>query len=289
MEKIVYVNGDFVKEREAKISVFDRGFLFADGVYEVCSVLDGRLIDNANHLKRLRRSLRELAMPSPASDAEIEAIQNALITQNALEEGCIYLQITRGAADRDFAYPKKSTPSLMLFTQQKNLLHPPQAKTGITVITVPDIRWARRDIKTIGLLAPSMAKQTALNHGADDAWFIENGLVTEGSSNNAFIVTQDDVIRTRQASHAILNGITRTAILALCRQHHYQFEERSFSLEEALEAKEAFISSATTFIWPVIAIDNTPINDGKLGPVAQKLRALYIDHARQKFPTEKTP
>lgn len=184
MSRIVYVNGEYLAEEDAKISVFDRGFLFADAVYEVSAVLKGKLVDNDAHLKRLARSLGELKMTPPATGEEIEAIQMELIRHNSIDEGVIYLQATRGAADRDFAFPKNSIPSLVMFTQKKSLSQNPAADVGITVITVPDIRWKRRDIKTVGLLPASMAKQAALDAGANDAWFVEDGFVNEGSSNN---------------------------------------------------------------------------------------------------------
>ncbi len=280
MSRIVYVNGAFVPEEDAKISVFDRGFLFADGVYEVSSVLDGKLIDNDGHLKRLHRSMDELEMKAPASDEAITAAQQELISRNNVKEGLVYLQVTRGSADRDFAYPPAETPStLVMFTQQKNLLNAPQAENGIKVASIPDIRWKRRDIKTVGLLAPSMGKMQAKKAGADDAWMIEDGFVTEGTSNNAYIITQDNVLVTRHAGHEILNGITRRAILKLAEQTELTIEERPFTLDEAYAAKEAFVTSATTFVWPVVEIDGHTIADGQPGPFAKQLRALYIAEA----------
>ena len=279
MSRIVYVNGEFVPEEEAQVSIFDRGFMFADGVYEVSSILRGKLIDNQGHMTRLRRSLAELDMASPATDDEIEAIQMQLIERNNLEEGLIYLQVTRGAADRDFAYPKDTKPTLVLFSQAKNVLNNPIAKTGISVITVEDIRWGRRDIKTVGLLAPCMAKMEAKAAGADDAWLVEDGSVTEGSSNNAYIVTKDGTIVTRQIGNEILNGITRRAVLALAEEHDYKIEERLFSVEECYDAAEAFVTSATMFVQAVVKIDGKEIGDGKPGPVANKLREYYIEMA----------
>lgn len=279
MSRIVYVNGEFVPEDEARVSVFDRGFMFADGVYEVCSVLRGKLIDNNGHLIRLRRSLSELSMASPASDEEIENIQKQLIELNKLDEGLIYLQVTRGAADRDFAYPKDVKPTLVLFTQAKNVINSPIAEVGISVITVEDIRWARRDIKTVGLLAPCMAKMEAKAAGADDAWLVEGGFVTEGSSNNAYIVTKEGTIVTRHIGNEILNGITRRAVLALAKEHDYNIEERLFSVEECYDAAEAFVTSATMFVQAVVQIDGKPVSDGKPGEVAKKLREYYIEMA----------
>lgn len=279
MSRIVYVNGEFVPEEEAQVSIFDRGFMFADGVYEVSSILRGKLIDNQGHMTRLRRSLSELDMPSPGTDEEIEAIQLELIKRNNLEEGLIYLQVTRGAADRDFAYPKDTKPTLVLFSQAKNVLNNPIAKTGISVITVKDIRWGRRDIKTVGLLAPCMAKMEAKAAGADDAWLVEDGFVTEGSSNNAYIVTKDGTIVTRQIGNEILNGITRRAVLALAAEHDYKIEERLFSVEECYDAAEAFVTSATMFVQAVVKIDGKQIGEGKPGSVANKLREYYIEMA----------
>lgn len=282
MSRTVYVNGEYLPEEEAKISVFDRGFLFADGVYEVSSVLQGKLIDNTAHLARLERSLKELEMPAPVTPEELTAIEKELVRRNNLREGAVYIQVTRGAAERDFAYPKDAKPSLVLFTQEKSLIDSPAAAKGIAVITLPDIRWKRRDIKTVGLLAASMAKQAALNAGANDAWLVEDGYVTEGSSNNAFIVTHDDVIVTRHLGNEILHGITRASILRLAQELDLKIEERAFTPEEAYAAKEAFITSASTFAWPVVKIDGHEIGGGKPGPIAQRLRALYIEEALQK-------
>ena len=279
MSRIVYVNGEFVPEADAKVSVFDRGFIFADGVYEVSSVLRGKLIENTGHLVRLRRSLSELNMSSPATDEEIEAIQKELIERNNLDEGLVYLQVTRGAADRDFAFPKDVAPTLVMFTQAKNILANPIAEKGLSVITVEDIRWRRRDIKTVGLLAPCLAKMQAKAAGADDAWMVEDGFITEGSSNNAYIVTDNGTIVTRQVGHEILNGITRRAVLALAEKHSYKVEERLFSVDECYNAAEAFVTSATMFVQPVVKIDDRQIGDGRPGLVAQQLRELYIGMA----------
>ena len=279
MSRTVYVNGEFVAEENAKISVFDRGFLFADSVYEVSSVLDGQLIDNEGHLKRLHRSLTELGMRAPASDEDIVSAQMELLKRNKLQEGAVYLQATRGTAERDFAIPMDSTPGLVMFTQEKNLRNPPQVKNGISVVSVPDISWKRRDIKTTGLLAQSLAKQTAADAGADDAWMVEEGFVTEGSSNNAFIVDADGKIITRQLGNEILPGITRSAVLSLVKSDNIEFEERSFTIAEAQVAREAFVTSATTFVWPVVAIDGVSIGDGKPGPVASRLREVYVQTA----------
>ncbi len=277
---IVYVNGNYVEAQEAKISIFDRGFLFADGVYEVSTVLDGQLVDNAAHLNRLQRSLNGLKIECPLPLAQIEIIQNELIEKNNLQEGIVYLQISRGPADRDFNFPENPKPSVVLFTQEKNLIHAPKVKTGIHVITIEDIRWKRRDLKTVGLLAQSMAKQSAADQGADDAWMVEDGLVTEGSSNNAFIVRDDGAIITRHLSNEILHGITRKAVLQLAKEENIEIIERAFSVEEAKAAKEAFITSASTFVMPLVKIDEKQINDGKPGALTLRLRDLYIRFAQ---------
>lgn len=279
MSRIVYVNGEYLPEEEAKISVFDRGFLFADGVYEVSSVLAGKLIDNAAHMARLERSLGELKMAPPMPLDEIPPIQREIVERNALDQGTVYMQVTRGAADRDFPFPKGATSSLVIFSQERNLLEDPAAARGISVITLPDIRWQRRDIKAVQLLAPALAKQAALDAGANDAWLVEDGFVTEGSSNNAYIVTLDGTIVTRALSNSILHGITRRAILALAEREGLTVEERSFTPEEAYEAGEAFITSASTFVYPVVDIDGRILGNGVPGPVATKLRQLYIEMA----------
>jgi D-alanine transaminase len=280
MSRIVYVNGDYLPEEEAKISVFDRGFLFSDGVYEVVSVLDGKLIDNPAHMRRLNRSLGELDMATPCSAGEIEEIQKRLVAENSIGQGLVYLQITRGAADRDFLYPENTTPTLVMFTQSKKLLDDPNVEHGIDVITVPDLRWMRRDIKTIGLLYPCMAKMIAKDAGAKDAWMLDSdGNITEGTSNNAWIITREGTIVTRHLSNDILHGITRKAVMALAEQRGYQVEQRPFTPAEAYVAAEAFITSATTFVMPVVKIDDATIGDGLPGEMAGKLREIYIDMA----------
>jgi D-alanine transaminase len=282
MSRTFYVNGDFVAEADAKISVLDRGFLFADAVYEVSTVLMGKLIDNRAHLKRLARSLAELSMAPPCPDRDIEAIQMRLIQLNELEEGLLYLQVSRGVADRDFAYPAKPKSSLVMFTQVKNLLKSPMAEQGMHIISTPDLRWKRRDIKTVGLLAPSMAKQAALDAGVHDAWMIEDGLVTEGTSNNAYIVTSDRKIQTRQLGHEILSGITRHAVIKFALQAGYAVVEEPFTIEAARQASEAFITSASSFVMPVVNIDGVTLGDGTPGPVARQLRKMYIEAALER-------
>jgi D-alanine transaminase len=279
MSRTFYVNGEFVAEENAKVSVLDRGFLFADGVYEVSTVLKGRLIDNTAHMRRLARSLSELAMAAPCSDEEILEAQLNLIDMNDLDEGLLYLQVTRGVADRDFAYPANAKSSLVMFTQAKNLLNSPMAKQGMHIISIADLRWKRRDIKTVGLLAPCMGKQAAVDAGVHDAWMLEDGLVTEGTSNNAYIVTKDKKIQTRHLGHEILSGITRQAVLKFATQAGYTVVEKPFTIEDAREASEAFITSASTFVMPVVNIDGVAIGDGKPGPVSLELRKIYIQTA----------
>jgi D-alanine transaminase len=276
MSRTVHVNGAYLAEEEAKISVFDRGFLFADGVYEVTSVLEGKLIDFAAHLRRLHRSLTELEMQPPVTDAALEDVHRELMRRNGLREGLIYLQVTRGTADRDFAYPDDARPSLVVFTQAKPLADTAAARNGIRVITVPDIRWGRRDIKTVQLLAPSMCKMAARKAGCDDAWLVEDGHVTEGTSSNAYIVTADGTLVTRGLSERILHGITRAAVLAYAREAQVGVEERPFTVDEARDAQEAFITAASAFVTPVVEIDGAQIGDGRPGPVTRRLRELYL-------------
>jgi len=281
LERIAYVSGSFVPLSEARISVLDRGFLFADGVYEVCAVLEGKLIDNPSHLKRLERSLGEIALPSPETPDRIEAIQRELVARNGLENGLLYLQLTRGAAaERDFAFPAEVKPTLVMFTVAKDIIQAPAAKKGIAVITVPDIRWSRRDIKSVALLAQVLAKQAAAQAGAGEAWMVEDGMVTEGSSSTAFIVTTEDILVTRENSTSVLPGCTRQAVLALAEEQKLKIELRPFTVQEAQLAKEAFITSATTFVQPVVAIDGQLVGGGEPGPLARRLRELYIDFAR---------
>lgn len=278
MPRTVYLNGNWLPETQASVSVFDRGFLFADAVYEVTAVANGRLVDFAGHYARLQRSCRELRLRLPIEEAELLAIHRRLITDNALLEGGIYLQLTRGnSGDRDFNFPAQDVPpTLLLFTQARAILNPPQAEAGIRVITCPDIRWQRRDIKTVQLLAPSLAKALAHAQGADDALLVEDGYITEGSACNCYLVQNDRTIVTRPLSNSILPGITRQAILRLARSQGLTVEERRFTLEEVMQASEVFISSATTFVWPVITVDGQPIGDGKPGAITRQVRQLYL-------------
>ncbi|MEM9754434.1 MAG: D-amino-acid transaminase [Pseudomonadota bacterium] len=281
MSRIVYVNGAFVPEEEAKVSVFDRGFLFADGVYEVTSVLDGKLVDFAGHAKRLARSLGELDMANPVTDDELLSIHRDLVHRNQITDGLVYLQITRGAADRDFAFPDDAAPTIVLFTQSKpGLADSPAARRGIKVISIEDQRWGRRDIKTVQLLYPSMGKMMAKAAGCDDAWMVEDGHVTEGTSNNAYIVAGGKIV-TRQLSNAILHGITRAAVLRFAHEAQMIVEERPFTIDEAKGADEAFITSASSFVTPVVEIDGATLGAGVPGPVAARLREIYLEESRR--------
>jgi D-alanine transaminase len=281
LDPIAYVNGAYVPLADAKVSILDRGFLFADGIYEVSAVLDGKLVDNASHLARLQRSVGEIALPLPESLERLTEIQRELIARNQLVNGLVYLEVTRGAdSARDFVFPKGVKPTLVMFTSAKDIINSAAAKTGIGVITVPDLRWARRDIKSVGLLAQVLAKQAAAEAGASEAWMIEDGKVTEGGSSSAFILTEDDVLVTRQNSTTILPGCTRKAVVALAEERQLRVEERPFTVDEALAAKEAFITSASLFVQPVVSIDGKQVAGGKPGPVTTRLREIYVEFAR---------
>ena len=273
--RTVYVNGEYLPESDAVVSVFDRGFLFADAVYEVVPILHGKLIDFEGHIERLKRSMSELEMQPPATRDDILAMFRELVRQNNVDQGMVYLQISRGVSDRDFMI-KDLGCSIVAFTQAKELLNSKKAEKGVKVISLEDQRWKRRDIKTVQLLYPSMAKTKAAKAGVDDAWLVENGYVTEGTSNNAFIVDIEGNIRTRSLSTAILHGITRAAILECAREMDLNVIEDKFTIDDALRASEAFISAASLFVTPVVEIDGQSIGDGMPGPVVRRLREIYI-------------
>lgn len=282
MSRVVFVNGEFVPYADAKIPIMDRGFLFADGIYEVAAVIDGRLVDNEAHLARLDRSLGEIRIANPYSASEWTRLEDDLVRRNGLREGLVYMEVTRGVAERDFGFPPAGTaPTIVMFTQEKNILLSPQAETGIKVVTVPDLRWKRRDIKSVALLAQVLAKQAAVEAGVGEAWMVEDGFVTEGSSSTAFIVLPGRTLVTRPLSNAVLPGITRVAVMSLAREASLTVEERLFSVEEALGAEEAFITSASSIVMPVVQIDDTTIGSGRPGPLTQRLRELYLVLARQ--------
>jgi D-alanine transaminase len=279
MSRMVYVNGSYVPEEEAKVSVFDRAFLFGDGVYEVTAVLDRRLVDFGPHLERLDRSLKEIALAPPLSHDQLRAMHDELIHRNEVDEGIVYLEITRGSAERDFAYPENTRSNVVAFTQSRPLIANPYAETGVKVITIPDLRWKRRDIKSTSMLAQAMGKQEAKLKGAYEAWMVENGMVTEGTSSSAFIFDAQGVIRTQPLGHHILPGVTRRAVLRLAALEGTTLEERPFSVAEALSAREAFLTAASAFVLPVVEIDGVGIGDGRPGPVGRKFRKLYIEEA----------
>ena len=284
MSRTVYVTGDYLPEGEARISIFDRGFLMADGVYEVTTVIDSKLIDFDGHFTRLQRSLDELGIENPMDREAWLEVHRQLVAQNEVDQGMIYLQVTRGApGDRDFVFPDPETtkPTVVLFTQSNPaLVDSPKAKKGIKVITIDDLRWGRRDIKTVQLLYPSMGKMMAIKEGADDAWMVQDGEITEGTSNNAYII-KDGRIITRALSNDILHGITRAAVLRFAREAQMPVEERSFTVEEAKSADEAFVTSASTFVMPVVEIDGAKLGAGTPGPLALRLREIYIDESRK--------
>jgi D-alanine transaminase len=279
MSRIVYVNGSFVPYEDAKIPIMDRGFLFADGIYEVSAVMGGKLVDNEAHLARLDRSLGEIRIKNPYATEKWIELQRELIQRNAVSEGLVYIEVTRGVAERDFAFPKDVEPTVVMFTQEKNMTSAPAAETGVAVITVPDLRWKRRDIKSVALLAQVLAKQAAAEAGVAEAWMVEDGKVTEGGSSTSFIVTKDGTIVTRELSHSLLPGITRKTLIRLAEETQIKVEERAFSVEEAQEAQEAFLTSATSLVMPIVKIDDKPVGSGKVGPIAKRMREIYLGMA----------
>ncbi|HEX4410669.1 MAG TPA: D-amino-acid transaminase [Xanthobacteraceae bacterium] len=282
MSRIAYVNGRYLPLPDAKVHVEDRGYQFADAVYEVCELRGGRLIDERRHMERLQRSLSELRIHMPMSVRALGFILHEVVTRNRIDYGIVYLQIGRGVARRDHAFPTAPvTPSVVVTARSLNKAkNEAAALTGIAVISVPDNRWGRVDIKTTGLLPNVLARQAAIEQGARDAWFVDaNGFVTEAASANAFIVAPNGTLITRQADHAILRGITRTVTFAVIKAQRLTIEERAFTLEEAFAAKEAFVTSATQIVLPVVRIDGHVIGDGKPGPIASALRKEFHDHA----------
>jgi D-alanine transaminase len=279
MSSIVFVNGSFLPFEEASIPIMDRGFLFADGIYEVSAVLNSRLVENDAHLARLDRSLDQIRIANPYTAQEWTWLEEELVRRNGLVEGVVYMEVTRGAAERDFAFPKDAKPTVVMFTQVKNITRAPAAETGVAVVTVEDLRWKRRDIKSVALLAQVLAKQAAAEAGVFEAWMVEDGHVTEGSSSTAFIITRDGRIVTRPLSNAILPGITRQSVMRLAQEHGLKVEERLFTIEEAHAAAEAFLTSASSFVMPVVEIDGKPVGNGRPGALTRRLRQLYLEMA----------
>ena len=284
MSRVAYVNGQYQPHGQAVIHVEDRGFQFADGVYEVWSVFDGRLADFDGHMTRLVRSLTELRITVPMTRDALTRVLKETVRRNRVRNGIVYLQVTRGTARRDHPFPPEGTPPSVIVTARSMsaVKAEAQADKGVAVITQPDIRWGRCDIKTVGLLPNILAKQAARDRGAYEAWFVDDmGLVTEGSSTNAWIIDEHGKLRTRDTQANILRGITRAAILDLVAAEKIELDERPFSVDEAKRAREAFFTAAGAFVMPAISIDGTTIGDGKPGPVTRKLRALYLDQAKR--------
>jgi len=276
MSRITYVNGRYLPHRRALVHVEDRGYQFADAVYGVIEGGRGKLVDEAPHLARLGRSMRELEMAPPMGEAALKAVLREVVRRNGVEHGLLYLQVSRGTAPRDFPFPKKARPSLVVSARRPRALDPRLIEEGVGVITIPDIRWARPDIKTVGLLPNALGKQQARETGAYEAWQVDrDGNVTEGTSTNAWIVTAAGELVTRQADHSILNGVTRMGVLQLLKAEGVPLVERPFSVAEAKAAREAFLTSTTNFILPVVAIDGAPVANGHPGTLTRRLRALY--------------
>lgn len=284
MSRVAYVNGTYQPHGQAVVHIEDRGFQFADGVYEVWSVFDGKLADFDGHMTRLHRSLNELRITIPMSTQAMTRVLKETVRRNRVKNGIVYLQVTRGAARRDHPFPSADTPPSVIVTSKSVSMArgEAQAKNGVAVLTQPDIRWGRCDIKTVGLLPNVLAKQAAREAGAYEAWMVdEMGLVTEGSSTNAWIVDENGKLRTRDTQANILKGITRTAIMELIAEHGVELDERPFSVDEAKRAREAFFTAAGAFVIPAVSIDGTKVGDGKPGPITTRLRALYLDRARR--------
>ncbi len=279
MVRNAYVNGRYVPHDEAAVHIEDRGYQFSDGVYEVVTVVAGRLIDQEPHLDRLDRSLGEIRIDWPVSRQVLQLIMRELIRRNRLENGILYIQITRGVAPRDHKFPAQTRPSLVMTTKRIEFAADQKFTDGVSVISIPDQRWSRCDVKTVSLLPNCLGKQQAAEAGAYEAWQVDaDGYVTEGTSSNAWIVDADSHLLTRPPTNAILNGITRRSLLRIAEEEGLVFEERAFTLEEALRASEAFVSSATSFVTPVVTLDGKPIGDGAPGTLTRRLVAWYADY-----------
>lgn len=284
MSRVAYVNGTYRPHGDAVIHVEDRGFQFADGVYEVWSVFDGRMADFDGHMTRLVRSLGELRIPVPMTRQALTRVLKETLRRNRVQDGIVYLQVTRGTARRDHPFPAKGTPPSVIVTAKS--IDPAKgeanAKKGVAVITQPDIRWGRCDIKTVGLLPNVLAKQAARESGAYECWMVdEMGLVTEGSSTNAWIIDEHGKLRTRDTQANILRGCTRSTLMEIIEEEGVELDERPFSVDEAKRAREAFFTAAGAFVTPAVSIDGARIGDGKPGPITTRLRTLYLDRARR--------
>lgn len=287
MTTIAYVNGTYEKIENAKVSIMDRGLLFADGVYEVAGVYNGVIIDNESHILRLQRSLNEIKLILPIKLDELFLVQKKLIEINKLKEGTLYFHVTRGIGQsREFEFPEDQSPSLIMFVHHKQIMDLPLYRLKAKVMTLPDLRWKRRDIKSIALLPQVLAKQVAHENNCNEVWMYEDGFITEGGSSNAFII-KDNKLISRKNNEKILSGTTRQAVLKLLELEGLSFDERPFTIEEAYNADEAFYTSASVFVMPVISIDNKVINNGMPGKLTLKLRNLYENFAKSSIKKEK--
>ena len=287
MTNIAYVNGAYEKIENAKVSIMDRGLLFADGVYEVVGVYDGVIIDNESHILRLQRSLNEIKLTLPIELDELLLVQKKLIEINKLKEGTLYFHVTRGIGQsREFEFPEGQSPSLIMFVHHKQIMELPIDRLNAKVMTLPDLRWKRRDIKSIALLPQVLAKQVAHENNCNEVWMYEDGYITEGGSSNAFII-KDNKLISRKNNEKILSGTTRQAVLKLLELEGLSFDERPFTIEEAYDADEAFYTSASVFVMPVISIDDRVVNDGMPGNLTLKLRNLYENFAKSSIKKEK--
>jgi D-alanine transaminase len=280
VSRIAYVAGQYLPHRQAAVHIEDRGYQFGDGVYEVIAVVGGHLVDEEPHLARLHRSLSELRIAAPMGDAALKLVLREVIRRNGVETGIVYIQVTRGAAPRDHAFPKAAKPVLVVTSRRSRTPDPRLGRDGIAVVTIPDIRWQRCDIKSVSLVPNVLGKQQAREAGAYEAWQVDrDGNVTEGTSTNAWIVTDDSTVVTRAADQAILRGVTRGAVLEIMHREGYRLEERPFSVAEAKRAREAFLTSTTADLLPIVRIDGEPVADGAPGPLSRKLREAYLAHA----------
>ena len=283
MGRIAYVNGRYVHQAEAVVHIEDRGYQFADAVYEVWALFGGKLADPEGHFARLERSLSELRIPMPMSRAALTTVLRETVRRNRVREGLVYLQVSRGVAPRDHAFPAAHVAPAVVVTVSRVDRDATEARAakGVSVVTTPENRWGRCDIKTVGLLPNALAKQKAREVGAVEAWFVDDlGLVTEGASSNAWIVDGDGILRTRDTNANILRGVTRLSLIDVAREAGLKVEERPFTPDEARAAKEAFITGAGSLVLPVVVVDGKPVGDGAPGPVALKLRRLYIERAK---------